>query len=397
MRQSKTIRADVAIVGAGIIGLAHAYLAARAGKKVAVFERRLSPHGASLRNFGMIWPIGQPAGVQHRLALRSRMLWLELLMESGLHYRNTGSLHAAYSEDEAAVAREFSDKAAANGYECAWLSAQETLAQTNALIRDGLIGALWSPTEFTVDPREVLQKLPAFLEERYDVRFFFGCPVHRVDSHRLKTPELRCEPEHIVVATGDDFETLYPELFRESGVTRCKLQMMRTIPQPQGWLLGPSLAFGLTFLHYPAFEICQSRALLRERVEREMPDFVRHGIHVLVSQAANGQLTLGDSHAYSPTVDIFDDPAINRLILNYARERLRAPSFEIAEQWHGVYASHAARPWVLFAPCESVRVIIVTTGIGMTMSFGLAEQNFIEMGASLEPAELRNSSAHGAI
>ena len=37
-------RADVAIVGAGILGLAHAYVAAKAGKSVVVLEK--SPRAA---------------------------------------------------------------------------------------------------------------------------------------------------------------------------------------------------------------------------------------------------------------------------------------------------------------------------------------------------------------
>ncbi len=72
-------RADVAIVGAGILGLAHAYVAAKAGKSVVVFERSPRAAGASVRNFGMVWPIGQPAGTMLSLSLRSRELWLEIL------------------------------------------------------------------------------------------------------------------------------------------------------------------------------------------------------------------------------------------------------------------------------------------------------------------------------
>ena len=72
-------RADVAIVGAGILGLAHAYVAAKAGKSVVVLERSPRAAGASVRNFGMVWPIGQPAGTMLSLSLRSRELWLEIL------------------------------------------------------------------------------------------------------------------------------------------------------------------------------------------------------------------------------------------------------------------------------------------------------------------------------
>jgi glycine/D-amino acid oxidase-like deaminating enzyme len=45
---------DLAIVGAGVVGLAHAYLAAKSGLKVALFERNPAAIGASIRNFGMI-------------------------------------------------------------------------------------------------------------------------------------------------------------------------------------------------------------------------------------------------------------------------------------------------------------------------------------------------------
>ena len=65
-------RADIAVVGGGIIGLAHAYVLARKGKRVVLFERGHRATGASVRNFGLIWPIGQPAGEMLRMALRSR-------------------------------------------------------------------------------------------------------------------------------------------------------------------------------------------------------------------------------------------------------------------------------------------------------------------------------------
>jgi len=375
-----TKKADVAVVGAGIVGLAHAYWAARSGRRVVVFERNPAALGASVRNFGMVWPIGQPAGRLHEIALRSREIWLEVLQQAKLPYLPTGSLHATYREDEAAVGKEFSEKAASLGYECAWLTPPETLARSRAIRSEGLLGALWSPTEMTVDPRQIIRSLPQFLSERYGVQFYFNSAVQRVESSALYTADQRCEADTIIVAGGDDFQTLFPECFRDSGLTRCKLQMMRTVPQPQQWRLGPSLAFGLTFKHYPTFQVCTTLQVLKDRIARETPELDAWGIHVMVSQTALHELTIGDSHEYGLAVNIFDDPAVNRLILDYAKTYLRVPTLEIAEQWHGVYAKHPEQPYLRLTPANGVRVVTVTSGIGMTMSFGLAEQTFGEMG-----------------
>lgn len=369
-------KVDVAIVGAGIVGLAHAYLAARSGRSVAVFERNPAAMGASIRNFGMIWPIGQPPGPLHGMALRSRGIWLEVLQQAELPFLPTGSLHIAYREDEAAVGQEFSAKAPSLGYDVAWLSPQQTLARSPAIRPDGLLGALWSPTELTVDPRQIIRSLPDFLAERYGVQFFFNCAVQCVETSFLETAQQRFQADSIIVASGDDFQTLFPEYFRQSGITRCKLQMMRTRPQPQGWALGPSLAFGLTFKHYPTFQICCSLQALKDRIAHETPYFDKWGIHVMVSQNSSGELTIGDSHEYGLAVDIFDKPAVNHLILEYAQQFLRVPTLDIAENWHGVYAKHPDHAYMTFSPAPGVRVVTVTSGIGMTMSFGIAEQTF---------------------
>lgn len=364
---------DVAIVGAGIVGLAHACLASRAGRKVAIFERNPSASGASVRNFGMLWPIGQPPGPLRQMALRSRELWLEFLSGAGLPYRASGSLHAAYREDEACVGREFSEKAGSLGYECQWLGAKETFARTAAIRAEGLLGALWSPTEVTVDPRLVIAGLTRYLEGQARVTLFRNCVVQEVAAQRVRTGARTYHAGAVIVASGSDFETLFPDHFAVSGVTRCKLQMMRTVAQPEGWRLGPALAFGLTFRHYPAFEMCESLKALKTRVAEEAPEFDRWGIHVMASETASREVTLGDSHEYGLDVSFFDRAEINRLILDYARQYLRLPRFEIAETWHGVYAKHPSESYLIHEPEAATRVVTVTSGIGMTMSFGLAE------------------------
>ncbi len=369
----------MAVVGGGVVGLAHAYAASRRGLKVVLFERHGRARGASVRNFGLIWPIGQPPGEMHELALRSRELWIEALEAARLPYLPTGSLHAAYRDDEEAVTREFAEVGRELGYDCRWLPPAEALIKSPALVTKQLRGALWSPVELTVDPRLVIARLPGFLAERYGVELRYGCAVHSIALPAIETGCGRWEAERAVVCGGDDFETLYPGEFSAGGLTRCKLQMLRTPPQPNGWQLGPALAGGLTLRYYPTFEACASLPALRKRVAEETAEFDKWGIHVMLSQTARGEVTIGDSHEYGLEVDIFDKPEIDRLILEYLRGMASLPDETIAERWHGVYAKHSSLPFFAAAPEPGVRLISVTSGIGMTLAFGLGEKTMAEM------------------
>jgi FAD dependent oxidoreductase TIGR03364 len=202
-------KVDVAVVGAGIVGLAHAHLAARSRQSVAIFERNPAALGASIRNFGMVWSIGHPADRWHEIALRSREIWLEVLQQSKLPYLQTGSLHATYWEDEAAAGKEFSERATSLGYECAWLTPDQTLARTHAIRSEGLLGALGSPTELTIDPPQIIRSLPQFLSDRFGVQVHFNSAVRRVESSLSHTADQRCEADAIIVASGDDFQALF--------------------------------------------------------------------------------------------------------------------------------------------------------------------------------------------
>ena len=75
---------DVAIVGAGICGLAHALAAARRGKRVIVVDRDAQANGASVRNFGFITVTGQQSGDCWRRARRSRDVWVEIATAAGI-------------------------------------------------------------------------------------------------------------------------------------------------------------------------------------------------------------------------------------------------------------------------------------------------------------------------
>jgi len=365
---------DDAIVGAGILGLAHAYQLAKRGRKVVVFERDLMACGASVRNFGMLWPIGQPAGKMREMALRSLEAWLSVLHSSGLWHERTGSLHLAYREDEAQVLQEFVRDSDNIEADCEFLSPQKVLECSEAVRPEGLIAGMWSSTEVCIDPREALERLPAWLKEEYGVQFEFGNTVTHYEPPHLMAGGEEWQANHLYVCSGDDFSTLFPHLLREGQMRRCKLQMMRSQPLKETWRLGPMLAGGLTLRWYPAFQDCQSLPALKKRIARELPEYDALGIHVMVCQNGKRELTIGDSHEYGDPSEPFDKGKIEDLILGYLNTFLRVPELRIASRWHGTYAKHPTEPYFLSHAAPELTVVTGAGGAGMTLSFGLADQ-----------------------
>lgn len=370
--------ADIAVVGAGILGLAHAHEAARRGYRVVVFERNPRATGASIRNFGMVRPIGIAPGRLHDIALRSRQGWIDTAERAGFWHGKVGSVTVAYHEDEWSVLEEFAESAKERGYECKLLSPAQVLERAHSVIPKDLRGGLWSPLEVIVDPREAVSTLPKYLNSEFGVHFHFGTPVTAIEPPRVHAGGTVWTVGKIVVCSGTDFETLYPQTFAKSGITRCKLQMMRTEPQPNGWRMGPMLMTGLSLRHYAAFAACKSLSRLKERIAKNQPQLDRYGIHILIAQNGQGELTLGDSHQYGLSPEPFDDPEIDRLILAQVESFLAAPSFKIAQRWHGIYAKHFTMEIIRFEPEANVRIVLGPSGAGMTTAFGLPEETFAE-------------------
>jgi D-hydroxyproline dehydrogenase subunit beta len=155
--------------------------------------------------------------------------------------------------------------------------------------------------------------------------------------------------------------------------------MLRTEPQPAGWELGPALAAGLTLRFYPSFGVCHSLAALKQRISEETPEYDRWGIHGLVSQTAAGELTLGDSHEYGLSVDVFNREEIDDLMLDYISGFLRAPGMRVAQRWYGVYAKHPDCPYLSLDGAPGVRIVTSPGGAGMTLSFGIAAETLSGM------------------
>lgn len=361
------------VIGAGIVGLATARALATRGYKVTVIERSSQAVGASIRNFGMVWPIGQPEGALYERALHAKSIWKEVLAGAKCWSQEAGSLHMAYHQDELEVVQQFVDVSPYRPV--SFLSAEETLAKSPAVNPDGLLGSLYSADEMIVDPREAIAAIPGYLTAALDVTFIWNTAISKVEYPTVFSGSKSWSADEIFVCSGQDFETLYPEQFTAAPLTKCKLQMMRLEAQPDDWRIGPALCGGLSFIHYHGFKAAASLPGLKARYERDYAEYLKWGIHVMASQNGLGEITVGDSHEYALTFDPFDREFINTMILDYLGTFAQFKSPKVFQSWHGIYPKMTnGATEIVIKPESGVTIINGLGGNGMTLSFGLCDE-----------------------
>jgi FAD dependent oxidoreductase TIGR03364 len=361
---------DLAVVGGGIIGLAHAYAAASRGQRVAVFERDARANGASIRNFGFITVTGQERGDVWRLARRTRDVWASVAPQAGITIEHEGLCLAARSAEALAVIDAFLDTEMGEG--CRRLDAAAFRASSGGLGGRQLVGGLHSPHELRVESRTAIPALAAWLEARLDVRFFWQTAVHEVRPPRLATARGVVEAGAVVVCPGDDFSTLYPEALAGYGLKRCRLSMLK-LADP-GVRLKGALMSDLGLARYRGYAALPPARALEARLRAELPEAFAHGVHLIAAQGGDGALIVGDSHHYADLPDPFAPAAAEREILvEFERATgLAAPA--VLERWTGVYAVADGRSYLVHEPETGVRAVIVTSGAGASIGFGLAER-----------------------
>jgi FAD dependent oxidoreductase TIGR03364 len=370
---SEPDRFDLLVVGAGIVGLAHALSGARAGLRVGVVERDAQAVGASIRNFGFVTVTGQGSPDTWRRARRAREIWEETCREAGIPVIHRGLLMAARRKEAVTVIQSFA--AGPMGQGCRVLALDEL---PPPLRRDGsIVAALHSPHELRVESREAIPRLAAWLRDAHGVAFLTRCAVLAVEQGRAKTPQGELRAERIVVCSGTDLATLFPESFARRRTTLCKLHMLR-LADP-GWRLPAAVMSDLGLHRYRGYADCDGLDALRARLRDEQPAQLDNGVHLIVVQSADGTLVVGDSHHYAPAPDPFQPQAVDTLILDEFERVLGAPP-PVVDRWIGVYPSGPDDAFVE-AVAPGVRLVSVTSGTGASTAFGLAEEVLREMGA----------------
>jgi FAD dependent oxidoreductase TIGR03364 len=359
---------DLAIVGAGILGLAHALAASRLGLKTVVIDRDAQANGASIRNFGFVTVTGQERGQHWRRAMRSRDVWQEIAEPAEIDIIHRGTLVVARRPEALAVVDAF--LATEMGEQCGFLSADDLKKRQPELAR-GALGALWSPHEVRVESKTAIPKLAAFLAGHKGIEFRRETAVLSVEPPRLETSRGPIEARAVVVCPGDDLATLFPERIAAYGVDRCKLHMLR-LADP-GFRLSAAVMADLSLARYAGFADLPEAAALKVRVTAELPDAIRNGIHLIVVQSADGSLVVGDSHHYARTPDPFAPDDVDELILDEYKAVFAGQKPAVSARWTGTYAS-ADRTMFADTPSENVRLVVITGGTGASTSFAIAEE-----------------------
>lgn len=353
-------RYDLAVVGAGIVGLAHAAAAHRRGLSVVVIERSTSITGSSVRNFGHVGT-GMHVGLAREYAERTRELWIDLAARAGFWLRESGAAMVARAEDELAVLEE------------SGVGRMLTAGEIEALVPvTGAVGGVHSALDLQVDPREAAPAIAKHLEAE-GVEFRWRTSALGAETGTLNTSRGEVSAAAIVVATNYDVDQLYPDLAERYGVVRCGLDMLLA----DGVGLDLPLLTGTSMLRYAAFSSTPSAAAVRARIARDSPELIELDINQMYTQRPDGTLIVGDTHYRGTAIAPFQDEESFEVLARISDELFGRP-IRARQRWQGVYAT-APGEFLVESPAEGVRVVAVTTGIGMTTGLGLGDSVVSEL------------------
>jgi D-hydroxyproline dehydrogenase subunit beta len=363
-------RFDLAVVGAGILGLATAWAAVRQGLRVVVLDRDSQANGASVRNFGFVTVSGQCRASMWERARRTREVWIELAAAAGIPIVHEGLWVTARRAESVAVLEAFMATDMAAG--CRLMRAAEARRRCPHLAAPHLAAVLESTRELRVESVLAIPRLAAWLMDTRGVSFMRGTAVASIDLPVLRTSRGTLEADRVAICPGDDFNTLYAEYLAGFRLTRCKLQMLR-LADP-GFKLPAAFMSDLGLARYRGFSELPQAAALEARLAYDQPEHLEHGVHLIVVQSADGSLIVGDSHEYADTPDPFSHEHVDALILEEFREALGFEPPPTLQRWTGTYASASGRQVLLGAPERGVRIAIVTSGAGASTAFAIGEE-----------------------
>lgn len=377
---------DLIVVGAGNLGTFHAYHALLKGKSVLMIEKDSEPMEATVRNFGQIVPSGQALENWFEYGRESLEIYKNIQAKFDITVRQNGTYYFASDDQEMRLLEESRALFKLQNYPSTLLTRKSCYQRFLDVNTEYYKGGLFFPEEISVEPKTMVHRVRQMLIQDFGLDFLNNTVVKNCDIEngicKVQTADNQLfYAEKVAICSGYEFKILFPEIFRQSHMKICKLNMMQTFPMPEIKLDGNILS-GLSIRRYDSFKSCSSYKNLI--VPEWQKPYQQWGIHLLFKQAVDGSIIIGDSHEYvevdhNSQLPIGINMEINELILKEASKILNLPNWKIQHYWAGYYAQ--AVDGGIFE-YEIDNKIYISTGIGgkgMTTGAGYSKKRINDM------------------
>ncbi len=289
-------RVDVAIIGAGVVGLSVAASAAGEGRSLLVIERHESfGRESSSRNSEVIhasiyYP---PDSLKGRLCLEGNERMYRLCAEHGIAHANTGKLVVAWTQEQAAGLPDLLATARANGARGVRLVEGDEIHRLEPRVE--AIAALHCPSSGVVDSHALMKHFETVARSRGAV-FAYGVEAKAIER-RDGGFVVR-----VAEASGEPYEFWSRALVNSAGLESGRVAALCGIDQDEA----------LYRIHYRKgmyFRAHRKLALYpRMLVYPFPPDRSTVGIHTVPDLA--GGMRLGPYDVWSPTVEYGVDASL---------------------------------------------------------------------------------------
>ena len=234
---------DVAVIGAGVIGLACARELAESGSTVCVIERESRPgRGMSTHNSGVIHAgIYYPTGsLKAKLCLDGRERLFAFCKRHGVPSQRCGKLLVAAHQDEIGALETLRARGIANGAASLEMVDADFVRRREPHVR--AVAAVWSPDTGIIEAEALIGALGRLCRD-LDVAMLMGTTVIDAaaanDGVELVTPHERFRAHTVVNAAGlyadDVSELLGGKRFR---IKPCRGEYAELAPSRREWVRG---------------------------------------------------------------------------------------------------------------------------------------------------------------
>ncbi len=331
------LEVDIAIIGAGVVGLAVAAELAREGRGVFVLEKNrtfgleASSRNSQVIHAGIYYPEGS---LKARLCIEGNHLLYELCEKHGVDCRRTGKIIVAVDEGETGELEELYQRGCRNGAEDLGLLSRRELEELEPQVAG--VAALFSPSSGILDCHSLMRLFYTQARER-GAGFVFNTEVTAVEK----------------VGAGYEVQIRDREgvssfvagiLINSAGLNSDRIAELSGIDPARA-------GYKLHYCKGEYFSFSSSKAPPVRRLVYPVPEQAGVGIHVTVG--IDGRVRLGPSARYVENLDYRVDEA--QRVAFYESVRRFLPLIEL-EDLEPEFAGIRSK---LQAPGEAFRDFVI--------------------------------------